>query len=151
MNEIWKDVSGYEGLYQVSNLGNVKSLDRMEKLKNGAIRKRQGRYLSLKVDKYGYLIAVLTKNARHKDFKVHRLVAAAFIGNPNDYDQVNHKDENKKNNVVTNLEWCNAKYNTNYGTRNQRLTGRLYTAETRKKISDKVKQAYARKKNGIQE
>lgn len=149
MEEIWKDVCGYEGLYQVSNLGNVRSLDRFELLKNNVSRRRKGRMLKQQVDKDGYLVVGFTKEAKHYYFKVHRLVATAFLENSENYNQVNHKDENKGNNVVTNLEWCDAKYNTNYGTRNMRLTGRIYTAETRKKISDKVKQYYAKKKNGI--
>ena len=102
MEEIWKDIEGYEGLYQISNMGRVKAL------KKGIIRKpRLGR---------GYLYLNLCKNGMKKTFKIHRLVAKAFIPNPQNLKCVNHKDENKLNNVVYNLEWCTFKYNTNYGT-----------------------------------
>lgn len=111
MQEIWKDIKGYEGKYQISNLGNVKSLNYnkigVEKL--------------LSFWKSKYLYVNLYKNNKGKTFKVHTLVAEAFIPNPNNYPQVNHKDENKHNNCVNNLEWCTAKYNCNYGTRNKRI------------------------------
>ena len=107
MDEIYKDIEGYEGLYQVSNLGNVKSLNyhntKKEKILKPAIRNWY-----LKVD--------LCKNNKKKTYFVHRLVAQAFIENPNNYSFVNHKDECKTNNVVENLEWCTQKYNCNYGT-----------------------------------
>ena len=111
--EIWKDISGYEGLYQVSNLGRVKSLD----------YNHTGREKIMKpsVDKNGYLYVCFRKNGVKKWYKLHRLVAQAFISNPNNYPQVNHKDENPFNNFVNNLEWCDAKYNINYGTRTERV------------------------------
>jgi len=112
MKEIWKDVKEYEGLYQVSNLGKVKSLQR-----NGTIK--QDRILKQYIDKYGYYYVGL-RNKKIKKFKVHRLVAEAFIPNKDNLVQINHKDENKKNNNVKNLEWCSAKYNVNYGTRTER-------------------------------
>lgn len=103
MEEIWKDIEGYEGLYQVSNLGRVKSL-------------RRNIILKIKIERNGYEKVVLTVNSIHKDYYIHRLVATAFISNPDNLPQVNHKDENKTNNCVDNLEWCTPKYNTNYGT-----------------------------------
>lgn len=109
--EIWKEIEGYEGLYQVSNLGNVKSLN-----------KRKGRILKTIKDHFGYLRVRLSKQGELKNHKIHRLVAETFLDNPNNYKQVNHKDENKTNNKVDNLEWCTPKYNCNYGTRNQRIT-----------------------------
>ena len=108
-NEVWKDILGYEGQYQVSNLGRVKSL----KLGNDKI-------MSLRRDKDGYLLVNLWKNHERKTFKVHRLVSQTFITNPQNLPQVNHKDEDKTNNCVENLEWCSAKYNNNYGTHIQR-------------------------------
>ena len=74
----------------------------------------------------GYYSVVLSKNGILKIFKVHRLVAQAFIPNPNNYKEVNHKDENKANNVVTNLEWCDRKYNQNYGTRTEKCSKKVY-------------------------
>ena len=108
--EIWKDVVGYEGLYQVSNNGRVKSLKfgKEKILKPGKL-------------KNGYLRVNLCKNEKQKHFLVHRLVALTFITNPNNLPDVNHKDENKENNRVENLEWCDCKYNINYGTRTQRI------------------------------
>lgn len=108
MEEQWKPVKGYEGLYEVSDLGNVKSLI-------------TNRLLSIRPnDKKEYCQVSLTKNKRKYTKKVHRLVAEAFVPNPNGYPFVNHKDEQKKNNVASNLEWCTSEYNANYGTRNER-------------------------------
>lgn len=114
MIEIWKDIKDYEGIYQVSNLGRVKSLPRKHNL-NYKIRK-------LVPDKDGYSTVVLYNNgSKCKNMKVHRLVAQAFIPNPNDYPQVNHIDEVKSNNHVDNLEWCSVKYNMTYGNHIDRL------------------------------
>lgn len=113
MQEEWRDISGYEGRYQVSNLGRVKSLpgkSRGKSFGNKVLVQFEG--------KYGYAIVNLSR----KSHLVHRLVAKAFIDNPNNYRCVNHKDENKKNNTVDNLEWCTYKYNSNYGTRNERIS-----------------------------
>lgn len=113
MEEVWKDVKGYEGLYQVSNLGRVKSLER----KQYSNDKFHGRILRERVlipnieNKWGYLSNKLTKNRIEKIYKIHRLVAEAFIPNPLNKPQVNHKDGNKKNNYVYNLEWCTSSEN----------------------------------------
>ena len=115
MEEVWKDVVGYDGLYQVSNLGNVRSLDRVEKW-NGSERPRKGRMMTTRPDKNGYLVVGLRNGMCQKTKKVHRLVAEAFIPNKNSDREVNHKDENKQNNNVENLEWCNSQYNVRYGT-----------------------------------
>ena len=112
MTEVWKDVNGYEGLYQVSTLGNVKSLNYS--------RTRKERNL-IPALKKGYLSVQLCKEVNVKEFRIQQLVADAFISNPNGYKFVNHKDENKQNNCVDNLEWCDTKYNCNYGTRNKRI------------------------------
>lgn len=106
MEEIWKDVVGYEGLYQVSNIGNVKSLNwrGLGKPKN----------LYLKPHNKGYLQVELAKDGNKKCYTVHQLVATAFIPNPNNLAQINHKDEDKKNNRVDNLEWCTRSYNAAY-------------------------------------
>ena len=108
--EVWKDIFGYEGLYQVSDCGIVKSL------KFG-----KERILKPGTDGNGYLFVYLYKNRKKKMCKVHRLVCQTFLPNPNNLPQVNHKDEDKTNNKVDNLEWCDRKYNNNYGTRIQRI------------------------------
>ena len=123
MKEIWKDIEGYEGLYQVSNLGNVK------RLRHGDYKCVQGyrvfpeRLKILSFDKKGYLQVGLSKNNKQTMRRVHRLVAEAFIPNPNEYPMINHKDENKANNNVNNLEWCDARYNVIYSL-NRKRTGK---------------------------
>jgi hypothetical protein len=107
MEEIWKDIEGYEGKYQVSNLGNVRSLDyRNTKMIGNLCPKLRSNYLFVHLRNHGI----------GKCPMVHRLVAKAFIPNPNNYPEVNHKDEDKHNNRADNLEWCTLKYNRNYGT-----------------------------------
>ena len=115
-SEIWKDVVGYEGLYKVSNKGKVFSVERIS-LQG---RKIGGQSLKPARSKYGYLWVILCKNGKTKAKYIHRLVAQAFIPNPNNFPQVNHIDEVKDNNNVKNLEWCTSKYNANHGTRNER-------------------------------
>ena len=106
MEEIWKDIKNFEGLYQVSNLGNVKSLNWR---KTG-----KPRNLYLKPQNKGYLQVELVKNGERKSFVVHRLVAEAFLPNPLNLPQINHKDEVKTNNSSENLEWCTTNYNVRY-------------------------------------
>ena len=114
--EIWRPVVGYEGLYEVSNTGRVRSLDRYDR-KN---RLKKGKLLKNKDNGNGYLLCGLSKNGIVKNKYIHRLVAEAFIERPDGLYEVNHKDEDKTNNNVDNLEWCDATYNVNYGTRNIR-------------------------------
>ena len=123
MEEIWKDISGYEGLYQVSNLGRVKhlSFSRPNPL-TGGISIMKERILAPQLTKLGYYAVTLYKNGKlHRKF-IHTLVAKAFISNPDNLPIINHKDENKLNNKPENLEWCTPKYNNSYGTRNQRIS-----------------------------
>lgn len=115
--EVWKDIPNYEGYYQVSNKGNIRSVDRMD-CQN---RFRKGKMCKKLENEDGYYKVSLSKNGIEKRFFIHRLVAMAFIENPNDFDCINHKDENKKNNCIENLEWCTRKYNNNYGKRNQKI------------------------------
>lgn len=108
MEEIWKDVVGFEGLYQVSNLGRVKSLDKFQK-NHGKFQFRKGNIKSLRNTKQGYLLCDLYIDGRKKSIRVHKLVAEAFIKNPLNKTTVNHIDGNKENNVVSNLEWATPK------------------------------------------
>ena len=121
--EIWAAVLGYEGLYEVSNLGRVRSLPHTVKHFCG-LRESLGRILNPVVTGLWYFAVDLCKNGRRKKVLVHRLVADAFIPGKFDGAQVNHKDENKANNRYDNLEWCSAKYNNNYGTRNERVSAK---------------------------
>ena len=138
-DEIWKDIKGYEGLYLVSNLGDVYSCLSNKKLKPGSDN--------------GYLKVNLCKNNKVKQFTVHRLVALAFLPNENNYPCVNHKDENPRNNNVNNLEWCTYKYNNNYGSIRERIIktlkgknagkkhpmyGKHHTLESKKEMSKKL-------------
>ena len=111
MKEIWKPIQGFEGLYEVSNLGRIKSII----FKKHKIMKPQ-------LNNCGYAIAHLRKNNRLYQLLVHRLVAFAFVKNtnPEKYIEVNHIDECKTNNAAANLQWCTHAYNINYGTRGAR-------------------------------
>lgn len=121
MKEEWKIIEDYPD-YMISNLGNVKSL------KHGKERiLKQGK------DKDGYCQVSLWKESKQKTYKVHRIVAQAFLPNPYNLPQINHKDENKQNNCASNLEFCDAKYNANYGGHNKKLSialkGKKHTQE----------------------
>lgn len=112
--ERWKAIVGYEGLYDISDKGRVKSL--------GNNKSRKEKILNPAKNHKGYLFVVLYKDGHGKTIKVHRLVAEAFIPNPNNLETINHKDEVKTNNAVSNLEWMSIKDNINYGTRNKRTS-----------------------------
>ena len=135
MEEIWKDIEGYEGYYQVSNYGRVKSLNYH--------RTGKERIMKPKKDSKGYLQVLLCKEGKVKHYFVHRLVAVAFVDNPQNLPIINHIDENPKNNNANNLEWCTQKYNINYGTRNkkasEKLRGRKLSEEHKEKIAEKMK------------
>lgn len=127
--EIWKDIPGYEGIYQVSSFGRVKSLARKTCNQYG----KEDHILSpgwIGPNKH-YLFVHLCKKGNRKKYLVHQLVASVFIPNPLNLPHVNHKDENPQNNCVDNLEWCSPKYNINYGKRNEKV---------RKALSRKVYQ-----------
>lgn len=121
MEEIWRPVKEYEGYYEVSNLGRVRSIDRVVVDKTGRRQFKKGTLLNYRPDRQGYCIVSLSINRKYKTKCVHTLVADAFIPNPDNLPQVNHKDEVKSNNCVDNLEWCTAKYNANYGNRNKKV------------------------------
>lgn len=114
MKELWKDVKGYEGLYQVSNLGRIKSLPKFVAYSNGKNYFYAEKMLKPCKNQKGYLKIGLHKDESYKNVYVHRLVAEAFIPNPQNHKQVNHVDEDKANNRADNLEWCDCQYNVDY-------------------------------------
>ena len=120
--EIWKDIPEYKGLYQASNLGNIRSLDReIKQLGNGGKTYftyiKSGRILAQGVQNGGYPVVSICVNAKRKICTVHRLVASAFIDNPNNYRDVNHKDGDKRNNCIENLEWVDHSENIKHSYR----------------------------------
>lgn len=135
--EIWKDIEGYEGLYQVSSEGRVKSLG------NGKSNNSKEKILKSNKNRGGYLKVDLHKEGKKKNYLIHRLVAQAFIDNPNNLPEVNHRNEDKTDNRVENIEYCNRKYNINFGTR---------TEKTQKPILQFTKEGkFVKKWDGIRE
>ena len=134
MQEIWKDIKGYENLYQVSNYGNVRSLTHNRSNGKGFFLQK-GRILKPGIQNIGYKIVVLSKNGKTKSYRIHRLVAENFIPNPNNYKCINHKDENKLNNHINNLEWCTVAYNNTYGAKQER-----HSKAMKKKVGRKINQ-----------
>ena len=137
--EVWKDIKGYEGLYQVSNEGRIKSLPKKWSCGDrNSTRYHDSIIMKQSLDEKGYKMVCLSKNGKSTTKKVHKLVANAFIENTDNLPQVNHKDENKENNYIhinedgsvnlekSNLEWCTAKYNVRYGTRMERVSKKVY-------------------------
>lgn len=122
MGEEWRDIAGYEDYYQVSSFGRVKSVERYIQQRDGrrAPYRIPEKILKPKMSPNGYLFVNLSVQGRAKPCRIHRLVAETFIPNPQGLPTVNHKDENKDNNRVDNLEWCTQAYNNEYGTRRQR-------------------------------
>lgn len=142
MQEEWRPVVGYEGLYEVSNLGRVRRIKIIEPTKK----------------KHGYMqISFVDRNRVRKSFRLHRIVAEAFLPNPNGKPQVNHKDENPENNRVENLEWATAAENTNYGSRTARAAAKngsktpivQIDPQTLKVIAEYPGQSAAAKATGI--
>lgn len=117
LTEIWKDISEFNGKYQVSNLGHVRNTNNLNDNDGGVLH--PGALYN------GYYRVTLSNGENTKREYVHRLVAKAFIDNPNNYPQINHKDENRLNNNVDNLEWCTDKYNANYGNHNKHISESL--------------------------
>ena len=167
MIEEWRPIEGYEGLYEVSNTGRVRSLDMYVKSRYGNYRLHKGKVLSPAKDTNGYLTVILSCNGKHNSIRVHRLVAKTFISNPDNLIEVNHKDEDKTNNSVENLEWCDRKYNINYGSRKDKVkdtkikngywTGlsreeykKKYYQNHKKEYNERKKEYYRKKKEQIQ-
>ena len=137
-DEVWKDILGYEGVYQVSNHGRIRSLDRYV-----GRRFFPGKIFSLNPNRYGYVRVDLRYRGKSKSSAVHRLVAEAFLDNPNGLPQINHKDENKSNNHVDNLEWCTAEYNINYGHRTEKMShGNHFNAKVTQEQVDQIRAEY---------
>lgn len=120
--EIWKEIPSMEGLYQVSSLGRVRSLPRVVTIYNGGSYILPSTIIEQHPRKEGYMQVKLCLNGQMKSYSVHRLVALAFVPNPNGWTDINHKDEVKTNNIPSNLEWCTKAYNTKYGTRTFRTS-----------------------------
>lgn len=146
ISQEWRPIPNYEGIYEVSNFGNVRSLDRVVNGRSGGYSKIKGKTLTPIKNCGGYLRVNLCSERGRKAEFVHRLVAKAFIENFDNLPEVNHKDENKENNNVENLEWCDSKYNSNYGTVRQRCSEHAkgkkkhYTYESfRRMVSPKEK------------
>lgn len=119
MEEIWKDIKGYEGLYQISNLGRVKSFYSWNGHQYIENEHLLNPYVSKSSKTYYRNLVKLSRFGNKKDYKVHQLVAKAFLDNPCNYTVVNHKDGNPLNNNVTNLEWCSQKYNVKHSLENE--------------------------------
>lgn len=126
MQEIWKDIEGYEGLYQVSNFGRIKSLIHYD-VENGY--KKKEHIINEWINR-GYMSVSLSKNKKHKNFYIHRLVAIAFIENKNNKPFINHIDYNPLNNHVNNLEWCTQKENVNWS--------KIHMKKPRKNIRNQI-------------
>lgn len=126
MTEQWKDIIGFEGLYQASNLGHFRSLDCIRTMKNGVERQYYGKELATSVSPDNYLMVDLTdKNGVRKSYKAHRIVATLFVDNPMNLPIVNHRNENKHDNRAVNLEWCSVRYNLRYGTTQKRRAAKI--------------------------
>lgn len=122
--EHWKSIPQYEGLYEVSDKGNVRSIAQYTR-HHTVVPRSKARMLKAELTHDGYVRVSLSKHGQQKHFSVHRLVALAFIQNHDNLPQVNHKDENPQNNSADNLEWCTGKQNCNYGRHCQRIKERL--------------------------
>ena len=144
MREIWKDVKGFEGIYQVSNYGRVKAYTKLIKHSRvGYMRRIKERFLSICDNGYGYKNVYFCVNGKRTVKYIHRLVAEAFLPNPQNYKEINHKDYNKENNFVENLEWCSRRQNIEHSLIN------MYIPRKKHKPSGTgYKYIYFRKRNG---
>jgi hypothetical protein len=157
LNEIWLPIKYYEDSYMVSNYGRVKSIERTIYRPDGVTicGHVEEHYVPQHDNGRGYLFVTLCKNNKCKREYVHRLVALTFIPNPESLPQINHKDEDKQNNFVGNLEWCDCAYNNNYGTKNARMVETCKNKGVYKQFSKRMKEnnpnkgQYTRGSNGF--
>ena len=149
MEEIWKDVEGYEGLYQVSNEGRVKSLDRRVAARNDSTMFKKGVLMTLQTTHKGYYGVVLQKEGVKRTHQVHRLVATAFIPNLEGKTQVNHIDCNKKNNHVSNLEWVTQNENMQHAVDNGRFLN--FSEKQRCSVIKNLESAVAKRKRSVEQ
>jgi hypothetical protein len=140
-DEVWKDIEGYVGLYQISSYGRVRSLDR-EVMYEEKCKLRKGKVLTLQSDSYGYHVTNLNKEKKRKEHKVHRLLSQAFIPNPFNKPYINHIDGDKQNNNLNNLEWCTPKENMVHSAENN-LNNRNKAVEKYGTNGDLVKVYYS--------
>lgn len=148
-----KAIKGYEGYYEVDQFGRVYSVDRVVAIDDNGRQYNKtlgGKQMKQNIHSKGYKIVSLTKDGKTKSVFVHRIVAEAFIPNENNLPMVNHKDEDKTNNFVENLEWCTAKYNRTYGKgiekHAKKLRGKKHTEEHKQKIAEGVKRSYGERR-----
>ena len=135
MKEEWKEIDGYEGLYCVSNFGRIKSIPHLIREYRGRVMYINEGIVNKSQTRDGYFSVVLTKNGLREKKLVHILVAKAFINNPNGFPCVNHKDENKRNDIVSNLEWCTYSYNNTYGTVLERRQKKCNICSNKEKLN----------------
>jgi hypothetical protein len=147
MEEVWKDIPDYEGIYKISNLGNVKSIDYYITESSGKTRFRKGRLLTNKLPQgANYYQIILFKQNKAKLWRIHRLVALAFVTNPNALPEVNHINHNKLDNRAENLEWCDKSYNNHASVNFHKKYGEnLYNAKLTEQDVIKIKQRLVNK------
>lgn len=147
---MWKDIKGYEGYYQINELGDVRSLDRVVVCGDkGGLMTRKGRIMDKVVNKDGYLNVGLSKFDKRKIYRIHRLVAETFLPNPENKPQVNHIDNDRKNNNVENLEWVTISENMYHAYRHGDLSKKGEKNGRSKLTEEKVKEIRLKYKNGI--
>lgn len=139
--EIWKDIQGYESYYQISNTGKVRSLHRLVKSRGKQLRPVRSIILKFNITRHGYYQVKLSKHHKYTGLYVHKLIALHFIPNPENYPQVNHKDGNKLNNSIDNLEWCTQKQNTIHAYRTGLAKGNPGSANSQAILTEEIVKA----------